>query len=196
MNLDPKCKFGFVEDHQWCGIGEFLSGTIVEPSTQRRGFYRDACNKLAMLRQVEGTSVSIRHGSELWEKMDDIIQTFSVLKESLATVGDVITELQSRDLDKPDFRDQVCGQPNEDSKRGKKIYENRTKVVFRRLRRERFAAGRRTMDADFDVSAWEAHNAMQAHVQHDVSRRGSASGVERIVSALNDQNVRMFFRMG
>ena len=27
------------------------------------GFYRDACSNLSMMRQVEGTSVSIRHGS-------------------------------------------------------------------------------------------------------------------------------------
>ena len=154
------------------------------------GFYRDACDNLAMLRQVEGTSVSIRHGSGLREKMDDLIQTFSVLKESWATLGDVITELQSRELNMPEFLDQVYGQPQEDSKRSEKIHSNRTKAIFRRLSRERFRTGRRVMDTEFKVSAWEAYNAIQGYVQHDASRKGSPSDFDRVIAASNDQHVR------
>ena len=154
------------------------------------GFYRDACDNLAMLRQVEGTSVSIRHGSGLREKMDDLIQTFSVLKESWATLGDVITELQSRELNMPEFLDQVYGQPQEDSKRSEKIHSNRTKAIFRRLSRERFRTGRHVMDTEFKVSAWEAYNAIQGYVQHDASRKGSPSDFDRVIAASNDQYVR------
>jgi hypothetical protein len=154
------------------------------------GFYRDACDNLAMLRQVEGTSVSIRHGSGLREKMDDLIQTFSVLKESWATLGDVITELQSRELKMPEFLDQVYGQPDEDSKRSKTIHKNRTEAIFRRLSRERFRTGRHVMDTEFKVSAWEAYNAIQGYVQHDASRKGSPSDFDRVIAASNDQHVR------
>ncbi len=154
------------------------------------GFYRDACDNLAMLRQVEGTSVSIRHGSGLREKMDDLIQTFSVLKESWATLGDVITELQSRELNMPEFLDQVYGQPDEDSKRSKTIHKNRTQAIFRRLSRERFRTGRHVMDTEFKVSAWEAYNAIQGYVQHDASRMGSPSDFDRVIAASNDQYVR------
>jgi hypothetical protein len=154
------------------------------------GFYRDACDNLAMLRQVEGTSVSIRHGSGLREKMDDLIQTFSVLKESWATLGDVITELQSRELKMPEFLDQVYGQPQEDSKRSEKIHSNRTKAIFRRLSRERFRTGRHVMDTEFKVSAWEAYNAIQGYVQHDASRKGSPNDFDRVIAASNDQHVR------
>lgn len=154
------------------------------------GFYRDACDNLAMLRQVEGTSVSIRHGSGLREKMDDLIQTFSVLKESWATLGDVITELQSRELKMPEFLDQVYGQPDEDSKRSKTIHKNRTQAIFRRLSRERFRTGRHVMDTEFKVSAWEAYNAIQGYVQHDASRKGSPNDFDRVIAASNDQHVR------
>ena len=153
------------------------------------GFYRDACDNLAMLRQVEGTSVSIRHGSGLREKMDDLIQTFSVLKQSWATLSDVITELQSRELNMPEFLDQVYGQPDEDSKRSKTIHENRTKAIFRRMSRERFITGRGHSDG-FGVSAWEAYNAIQGYVQHDASRKGSPSDFDRVIAASNDQYVR------
>ena len=154
------------------------------------GFYRDACDNLAMLRQVEGTSVSIRHGSGLREKMNDLIQTFSVLKQSWATLGDVITELQSRELNMPEFLDQVYGQPDEDSKRSKTIHRNRTQAIFRRLSRERFTTGRSTLGGDFTVSAWEAYNAIQGYVQHDASRKGSPSDFARIIQASNDSAVK------
>jgi len=154
------------------------------------GFYRDACSNLAMMRQVEGTSVSIRHGSGLREKMDDLIQTFSVLRESWATLGDVIAELQTREVRMADFLDQIYEQPAEDSKRGKTVHKNRTEAIFRRLSRERFTTGRGTMDSQFNVSAWEAFNAVQGYVQHDKSRHGKPSDFARIIQASNDSAVK------
>jgi len=154
------------------------------------GFYRDACSNLAMMRQVEGTSVSIRHGSGLREKMDDLIQTFSVLRESWATLGDVIAELQSRQVRMTDFLDQIYGQPDLDSKRGVTVHKNRTEAIFRRLSRERFTTGRGAMDSQFNVSAWEAYNAVQGYVQHDASRKGSPSEFARIIQASNDSAVK------
>ena len=154
------------------------------------GFYRDACSNLAMMRQVSGTSVSIRHGSGLREKMDDLIQTFSVLRESWATLGDVIAELQNREVRMTDFLDQVYGQPDPDSKRGVTIHKNRTEAIFRRLSRERFTTGRGAMDSQFNVSAWEAYNAVQGYVQHDASRKGSPSDFARVIAASNDAAVK------
>ena len=154
------------------------------------GFYRDACSNLAMMRQVSGTSVSIRHGSGLREKMDDLIQTFSVLRESWATLGDVIAELQNREVRMTDFLDQVYGQPDPDSKRGVTIHKNRTEAIFRRLSRERFTTGRGAMDSQFNVSAWEAYNAVQGFVQHDASRKGSPSDFARVIAASNDAAVK------
>jgi hypothetical protein len=154
------------------------------------GFYRDACSNLAMMRQIEGTSVSIRHGSGLREKMDDLIQTFSVLRESWATLGDVIAELQTREVRMADFLDQIYEQPAEDSKRGKTVHKNRTEAIFRRLSRERFATGRGAMDSQFNVSAWEAYNAVQGYVQHDATRKGSPSDFARIIQASNDSAVK------
>jgi hypothetical protein len=157
------------------------------------GFYRDACRNLAMMRQVEGTSVSIRHGSGLREKMDDLIQTFNVLKQSWATLSDVIAELQNREVGMADFLDEVYGQPDEDSKRGKTVHNNRTEAIFRRLSRERFLTGRSRLNEigkPLTVSAWEAYNAVQGYVQHDASRKGSPSDFARIIQASNDVAVK------
>jgi hypothetical protein len=153
------------------------------------GFYRDACSNLAMMRQIEGTSVSIRHGSGLREKMDDLIQTFSVLRESWATLGDVIAELQTREVRMAEFLDEVYGQPSEDSKRAITVHKNRTRSIWTRLNRERFMTQRPTMQDD-RVSAWEAFNAVQGYVQHDKSRHGKPSDFARIIQASNDSAVK------
>ena len=154
------------------------------------GFYRDACSNLAMMRQVSGTTVSIRHNSNLREKMDDLIQTFSTLRESWATLADVAAELQTRQVRMADFLDQVYGQPNENSKNSMTRHKNRTEAIFRRLSRERFTTGRGSMDSEFNVSAWEAYNAIQGYVQHDATRKGNPSDFARIISAANDQAVK------
>ena len=154
------------------------------------GFYRDACSNLAMMRQVEGTSVCIRHGSGLREKMDDLIQTFAVLKQSWSKLSDVIAELQNREVRMTDFLDQIYGQPAEDSKCGKTVHKNRTEAIFRRLSRERFTTGRGAMDTSYNVSAWEAYNAVQGYVQHDASRKGSPSEFARVIGASKDTAVK------
>lgn len=154
------------------------------------GFYRDVCYNLSMMRQVGGTTVSIRHNSNLREKMDDLIQTFSTLRESWATLADVAAELQTRQVRMADFLDQVYGQPNENSKNSLTRHKNRTEAIFRRLSRERFTTGRGSMDSEFNVSAWEAYNAIQGYVQHDAVRKGNPSDFARIISAANDQAVK------
>ena len=154
------------------------------------GYYRDVCSNMSMMKQVNGTSVSIRHGSGLRGKMDSLIQTFSALKESWATLSDVIVELQSREVRMADFLDQVYGQPDENSKRGKTVHKNRTEAIFRRLSRERFYTGRGTIGEGYRVSAWEAYNAVQGHVQHEASRKGAPSDFARIIGASKDMAVK------
>ena len=154
------------------------------------GFYRDACSNLAMMRQVSGTTVSIRHNSNLREKMDDLIQTFSTLRESWATLADVAAELQTHQVRMADFLDQVYGQPNENSKNSVTRHKNRTEAIFRRLSRERFTTGRGSMDSEFNVSAWEGFNVIQGYVQHDATRKGNPSDFARIISAANDPAVK------
>ena len=122
--------------------------------------------------------------------MDDLIQTFAVLKQSWSTLSDVIAELENRKVSMIDFLDQVYGQPAEDSKRGKTIHKNRTEAIFRRLSRERFSTGRRVMDTSYNVSAWEAYNAVQGYVQHDASRKGSPSEFARVIGASKDTAVK------
>ena len=161
------------------------------------GYYRDACRNLSMMSQVNGTSVSIRHTSGLRGHMDSLIQTFNTLKDGWKSLTDVITNLQSRDVQMVDFLNAIYPQPAEDaSKRAATVHRERTESIFRRLQKERFTTGRPAIGTDLKVSAWEAYNAVQGFVQHDAqSKTGFKSDFDRILRASRDANVKQAERL-
>lgn len=153
------------------------------------GYYRDVCRNMSIMRSVKETSVSIRHTSGLRAKMDDLIQSFELVKQSWGTLSTVIANLENRQVQMVDFLKQIYGEPSE-NKRGITVHQNRTEAIFKRLYRERSLTGRPAMDSSFTVSAWEAFNAIQGFVQHDAQAKTGFKGeFDRILRASNDQAV-------
>ena len=159
------------------------------------GYYRDLCSNLAMLSSVDSCHVSIRHTQSLRSKMDELVETFAELKEGWKSLGDVITEMNSRNVRMADFLDAIYGQPDTDSKRAVTVHRNRTEAIFRRLQKERYHAGRPAMPNNFEVSAWEAYNAIQGFAQHDSTRRSGTTQFDRILLAANDPAVQKAERL-
>lgn len=154
------------------------------------GYYRDVCKNMSIMRQVNGTTVSIRHTSGLRSAMDDLVKTFELVKRSWVTLADVITSLESRRVQMPEFLNAVYGEPNSESGRGLTVHRKRTEAIFRRLHSERLRTGREPMDSTFTVSAWEAYNAVQGYVQHDAQAKTGFKGeFDRILRAANDHAV-------
>lgn len=153
------------------------------------GYYRDLCANLAIMRMVKGTTVSIRHTSGLRPKLNELIQTFSVLKESWSTLSAVIDNLESRRVNMVQFLNAVYGEPEATSGRAVTMHKNRTEAIFRRLHSERLRSGRPEIQTDWMVSGWEAFNAVQGFVQHESRRHGKVSEMDRIVMAANDASV-------
>ena len=170
--------------------GQAFTGTM--------GYYRDACNNLAMMRRVSGTCVKIRHSSGLRVAMDDLIQTFSQLSSGWEHLVEVATELESREVRMVEFLDQIYGRPSDEqltlvatgqAVRAVTSHKNRTGAIWKRLNRERVRTGRPTMTGD-TVSAWEAFNAVQGYVQHDaIAKSGFKGEFDRILRAANDTAV-------
>ena len=166
--------------------------------TASLGYFRDACSNLAMMRMVNGTTVSIRHTSGLRANMDELIATFETLKNSWSTLTDVIETLESTEVRMTEFLDSIYGRPTDDqldrAARGEKVravttHQNRTEAIWKRLNRERNITGRPAMTNV--VSAWEAYNAIQGYVQHDAqSKDGFKGDFDRILRASNSQEVR------
>ena len=160
------------------------------------GYFRDACQNLAMMSMVSGTSVSIRHTSGLRGRMDELIATFNTLKNSWSNLTDVVQDMQSREVVLSDFLNQLYPQPEQAEGRAVTVHRNRTESIVRRVMRERLTTNRPAMGQDFRISAWEAYNAVQGFVQHDAqARKGVTGEFDRIIRAANDQTVRKAERL-
>lgn len=157
------------------------------------GFYRDMCRNLCILRSVKATTVSIRHTAGLRPKMDELIETFGILKESWGTLSAVIQSMEASKVNMVNFLNAIYGDAPASEGRGATMHRNRTEAIFRRLLSERMRAGRPDLGDDFTVSAWEAYNAVQGYVQHDAGRHGSKAGLvgemDRIIMASNSPAV-------
>jgi hypothetical protein len=162
------------------------------------GYYRDACDNLAMMRQVSGTTVSIRHTSGLRGHMNDLIAAFNTLKDSWGNLTAVIRSLESKQVRMTDFLNDIYGQPTPEQlalvATGGKVravatHQKRTEKIWNRLNKERLQTGRPQMTNV--VSAWEAYNAIQGYVQHDAqAKNGFKGSFDRILRASNDASVR------
>jgi hypothetical protein len=153
------------------------------------GLYRDLCRNMMILRQAEGTTVSIRHTSSLRLQMDELVTTFALLEQTWGNLQTVVQQMANREVRMVEFLNAVYGEPKSDEGRSVTIHRNRTEAIFRRLQNERVRTGRGTISNDFVVTGWDAFNAVQGYVQHDATRRGRPSDMERIISALHDTKV-------
>lgn len=153
------------------------------------GYYRDACRNLARLRMVGGTSVKIRHTHSLRGRMDELIESFGQLQGAWGNMTEVIQRMEQRRVNMVEFLNAVYGEPDQDSGRSVTIHRNRTEAIFRRLTTERMKTGRPDIQTDWVVSAWEAFNAVQGYVQHDATRRGNPTSIDRIMFAATDAAV-------
>jgi hypothetical protein len=151
--------------------------------------YRDMCSNLMIFRKVNGIEESIRHSSHLRDSMDDLIETFGGIAARWKNIGEAAREMENRNVRLADFLDRIYGSPDERSRAGITRHRNRTEAIVRRLMRERMQAGRPELNDDMIVTGWEAYNAVQGYVQHDVRRKGSPNDVERSLIALRNQYV-------
>ena len=157
------------------------------------GYYRDVCKNLAIIRQVRGTTVAIRHTSGLRSHMDELIRTFSGLRDSWDAVADSVTRMESARTDLAVFLDSVYGRPEPGA--ATTIHERRTESIVSRLINERQRTGRPRLESDRLVSVWEAWNAVQGYSQHDSRRKGRHSDFGRAILSLRDGAVRRAERL-
>lgn len=165
-------------------------------------FQRDLCDNMSMLEQVEATSTSIRHSSNLRMKMDELIQTFEGLKAGWDNLTEVAANMQSRTVNRLDyvrevFADRMPSQEqltllaiNPNAKiRALKTWDNMLKAMSDRINAEAIKSGRAV--GREEISAWEAYNMVQGYVQHDAqAKTGFKDQFSRILRAANDKHVK------
>jgi len=166
------------------------------------GYWRDACDNLAMMRKVSGCSVSIRHTSGLRDRMTELVETFNQLEQGWENTVAAAQDMQSREVILKDFIAEVYEDrkpsPEElilhESKKQRTVtnYDKMLEKMFDRVVEERERTGRPNFQRGQTkvVSAWEAFNAVQGYVQHDAqSKKGFKSDFAKILRAASDPHV-------
>jgi len=154
------------------------------------GMYRDMCRNMMMMRQVNQTSQAIRHTSGLRDKMDELIQTFSVLRESWDNIGDAIDHMNERKVDVRQFIMGLYGTPNENSSKSVTMHEKRMEAILTRLRDESRKCGLDNPLVTGETNGWLMYNAVQGYAQHDSIRRKDTTDFEKILSSHDDKFVK------
>ena len=182
------------------------------------GYFRDLCRNMAMMRSAKDKNgkkqkfaITIQHTSGLRSEMNELIDTFSQLKESWTSLTDLITGMQQKTVNMREFLKTIYGEPHDDStQREIVIHTKRTTKIVDRLWNELWKTNQVPDPTEFDyqnlyhgtvqlaepaainlnVSAWMAYNAVQGFEQHDSTRRGvqlhgSAEKFERMLRAEN-----------
>ena len=154
------------------------------------GFYRDVCRNMAVMKMVAGSTVSIRHMSKLFPKIDSLVETFHNLGESWDKIGNYAVAMEAKKVRLTSFLNEIYGEPEKDSGRGVTVHKNRTEAIFNRLLREKAATDRQDIDPTaWEVSLWEAYNAVQGYIQHESSRHGNPTEMARIVSSFTSPHL-------
>ena len=150
------------------------------------GMFRDACLNLARLKQVSGTSVSIRHTQSLRPRLNELIDVFSGLKEGWKSVTETVAEMENRQVSLVSFLDAVYPLASDATPRSVTIHKNRTEAIVKRVMSECYRTGR-TFGADFMVSRFMAWNAINGYVQH--CQRPKLSKMDQVLMSLEDDAV-------
>ena len=152
------------------------------------GYYRDVCKNMARVKDVRSTEVSIRHTSGLRGHMDELVRDFQSLKNSWVDLSAMIDQMAAKRVNMVEFLKAVYGEPSKEG-RETTIHQNRTESIFRRLSSERMQLGLGPIPGNYEISAWEGFNAVQAFAQHDSIARKGSNEMSRILKSMSDANV-------
>jgi hypothetical protein len=160
------------------------------------GLWRDMCSNLAMLRMLEGTTTKIRHTKSLDWKMDNLKAEFANLSNGWNEISDAVDTMEDNRVILKDFLDSVYGGLKADADaRAIKAHEKRTELITLRLLKEHQQAGRPAIGSNFEVSGWQAFNAVQGHQQHKSIKRGNPTADDRIWKSFDDKLIRKAERL-
>ena len=158
------------------------------------GLFRDACRNLEMLRNVGGTTTTIRHNSNLPDKMEELVAQFSTLEGGWDSVQKYIDRMTEERVLLSSFLEHLYPTPAENASGNTQTrHRNTIELIVRRVIKEQRELGiptdGQTMK-DFKVDAWMAWNGVQGYVQHDKSRKGENTGdFRRALLAAEDKVV-------
>ena len=158
------------------------------------GMKRDVCSNLMMLRNVEKTTVSLRHCGDYREHFDETVEQF---RELIAISDNIVAAAKRLNEVKVETKEflQAVFPASAVSKRAEKRQDRKIESILVRLQKERIDLGIDT--AIKEATVWEMINAVQGYCQHDKHRRAAnQSYAGRAFAALNDIDVEAAYDYG
>jgi hypothetical protein len=150
------------------------------------GMKRDVCSNLMMLRNVQQTTVSLRHCGNYRDNFDVTVEQFRELIAISENVVEAAKRLNQVKVEMKQFLQEVF--PAQISDRAEKRQGRKIDAILTRLHKERLDLGSNVEGKE--ATLWEMINAVQGYCQHDKHRRSeNRSYAGRAFAALNDIDV-------
>jgi len=174
---------------------EIANGDTIWPSLIVRAYYggsfratvamkRDLCSNLQMMRNVDKTTVSLRHTLQFQDHFGETLDTFKNLICLSDNIVDAARKLNEITVSYDEFLDYLYPTPESGSKRSATTYQRKLDRIKQIHATEvdalglKYRAGRGTL--------WQLVNAVTGFVQHDKSRNGKPSDDDRALLGVFD----------
>ncbi len=145
--------------------------------------FRDRCLNLMMLTTVAQCVRTIRHTTNMRERMKELVLLFKNLASNWQVMGERAQQMAERRVVLADYLSNVFPEVPE-SKRGLTMHKNMILEIVERVSSEHRLMG---LDSITETSAWTAFNAVQGYQQH--STRPKQSDIARMIMGLDDTDI-------
>jgi len=154
------------------------------------GLWNPVCKNQELFESVKECKATIRHTSNIDFKMENLIRKLSALRQSWCTLDSMIDHMNGQTTHIDDFIAELF--PKKDSKKGETMFNNRKSGIRARIEREQRLTGEGNGLNPTYATNWRIYNAIQGYFQHDSSRNGSTTDIERILSSNSGDTVKAF----
>lgn len=161
-----------------CGGGAFRASL---------GWYRDVCRNLTWLKSVAVVSESIRHSANLPQKHAELVETFGIVANGWENTVEYLKVMDDRQVRVSAVLAELMGE-RPDKGRAQTIFDRKVSAIDSILVKERMKTGKSGRPAT-EATAWELFNAIQGYSQHQKTRHGNPTEIERAAIAGSDLEV-------
>jgi len=145
--------------------------------------FRDRCLNLINLTTVALCVRTIRHTTNMRERMKELVLVFQNLANNWQVMGERAQQMAERRVVLADYLSQVFPEVP-DSKRGQTLHKAMIEEIVGRISEEHRLMG---IDSIREPSAWTAFNGIQGYQQH--STRPKQTSVARMIAGLDDTEI-------
>ena len=133
-------------------------------------------------------SESIQHSSNFSNRRDELVEQFEIVAKGWESTVDFLKSMDDRQIRVSALLAELMGDRPDTEGRGQTMFDRKVAKIDSILVRERMKTGKMARPAG-EATAWEAYNAIQGYSQHEKTRKGNPTLIDRAVIAGGDPEV-------